>query len=373
MKMYRDWRLSGDREFLESLWPPVRKALEFCWIAGGWDADQDGVMEGCQHNTMDVEYYGPNPQMETWYLGALRAAAEMAREMGDAEFADRCDRLFHQGSRWTDENLFNGEYYEHQVRPPRDRSDIAPSLLVGMGAADPTNPEFQLASGCLVDQLVGQFMAHVCGLGYLVDRDHVRRTLSSILEYNQRDNLSEHFNSMRSFALADEAGLLMAGYPRSRPENPFPYFSEIMTGFEYTAAVGMLFEEMTSEGLECMGHVRSRYDGRKRSPFDEAECGHHYARAMAAWAAVLAWTGFQFDGVRGEISFAPKPGQWFWSNGQAWGTCSLNIEGGRASVRLSSLGGTLTFGRFTLHSMGSREFSPQVSLSAGEAKEFMLE
>jgi len=64
MKLYRDWQLCGDDDFLRRLWPSARRALEFCWIAGGWDADQDGVMEGCQHNTMDVEYYGPNPQMQ---------------------------------------------------------------------------------------------------------------------------------------------------------------------------------------------------------------------------------------------------------------------------------------------------------------------
>ncbi|MBV9490182.1 MAG: hypothetical protein JO069_10720, partial [Verrucomicrobia bacterium] len=32
-----------------------------------------------------------------------------------------------------------------------------------------SNPDLQLAGGCLVDQLVGQFLAHVCGLGYLAN------------------------------------------------------------------------------------------------------------------------------------------------------------------------------------------------------------
>ena len=208
----------------------VKKAVEFCWIPGGWDADKDGVMEGCQHNTMDVEYYGPNPQMGIWYLGALRAAEEMARRVGDNEFAATCKDLFERGSKWIDGNLFNGEYYEHQIRPPKDESQIAASLLVGMGAKDPTNPDYQLGAGCLVDQLVGQYMAHVCGLGYLVDQDHVRTTLDSIMKYNYRDNLYGHFNCMRSFALGDEAVLLMADYPKDRPKNPFPYFSEVMTG-----------------------------------------------------------------------------------------------------------------------------------------------
>ena len=148
------------------LWPNVKQALEFCWIPGGWDADRDGVMEGCQHNTMDVEYFGPNPQMEGWYLGALRAAEEMARHLGEAEFAATCRDLFERGRAWTDAHLFNGEYYEHEIRPPKSAADIAPGLLVGMGAADLGNPDFQLGPGCLVDQLVGQYMAHICGLGY---------------------------------------------------------------------------------------------------------------------------------------------------------------------------------------------------------------
>jgi len=102
VKAYRDWQLCGDDAWLTRLWPRVKKAIEFCWIPGGWDADQDGVMEGCQHNTMDVEYFGPNPQMGIWYLGALRAAEEMARYLGEDAFADRCRSLFERGSRWSE-------------------------------------------------------------------------------------------------------------------------------------------------------------------------------------------------------------------------------------------------------------------------------
>ena len=186
LKMYRDWQLSGDDEMLRRLWPQVKAALAFCWVAGGWDADRDGVMEGCQHNTMDVEYFGPNPQMESWYLGALRAGEEMARYVGDDSFAAECGRLFASGRAWTDANLFNGEFYIQEVRPPRSQADIYPGLLVGMGAKDLSQPDYQLGPGCLVDQLVGQYMAHVCGLGYLLDEEHVKTTLGSILKYNYK-------------------------------------------------------------------------------------------------------------------------------------------------------------------------------------------
>jgi len=366
MKMYREWQLSGDDNTLRRLWPNVRKAVEFCWIKGGWDADRDGVMEGCQHNTMDVEYYGPNPQMGAWYLGALRAAEEMARYLGDAEFSATCRTLFEKGRVWMDANLFNGEYYEQQVRPPRDKSEVSPNLLVGMGASDPTHPEYQLASGCLVDQLVGQYMAHVCGLGYLLDPAKVRRTLTSILKYNSRASLEEHFNCMRAFALGTESALLMASYPKGRPENPFPYFTEVMTGFEYTAAVGMLYEGMTEAGLQCVREIRDRYDGRKRSPFDEAECGHHYARAMASWAAVLALSGFHYSAVTRVLTLTPTAGRYFWSNGYAWGTFDIKPEGDRIALHLTVTSGTLRLSRLDLSHFGTIRFEVEREIREGE-------
>ena len=112
---------------------------------------------------------------------------------------------------------------------------------------------------------------------------------------------------MRTYALNDEAALLIASYPRGgRPERPFPYFTEVMTGFEYQAAAHMIYEGLEQEGLRVIEAIRARYDGRKRSPWDEAECGHHYARAMASWAAVLALTGFRWDGVE-QAHLAPLP------------------------------------------------------------------
>ena len=366
MKAYRDWQLAGDDAALRALWPHVRRSLEFCWIPGGWDADRDGVMEGAQHNTMDVEYYGPNPQMGLWYLGALRAAEAMARHLGETAFADTCRDLFTRGSAWIDANLFNGEYYEHRVQPPASAAAVAPSLLVGMGADDITKPDYQLGPGCLVDQLVGQYMAHVVGLGYLVQAGRVKTTLASILKYNRRDQLHAHFNPLRSFALADEAALLMASYPRERPANPFPYFGEVMTGFEYTAAAGMLYEGMTAEGLQVIRDIRARYDGRRRNPFDEAECGHHYARAMASWAAVLALTGFRYSAVTREMTITDAPGRHFWSTGYAWGSCA--IAGGARRGRTLTL--EVAEGRLSLAAVTAGPtriaVSPERTLAAGE-------
>lgn len=348
IKIYREWQLSGDDSFLKKLYPMGKSALSYAWKKGGWDSDQDGVMEGVQHNTMDVEYYGPNPQMTIWYLGALKAMELMATYMNDNEMAGKCLKLFQNGSRWTDENLFNGEYYIHKIIVPK-KEDIPKEQLVGMGAADYGNPDYQLGEGCLVDQMVGQYLAKVCGLGYLVKKENVEKTLQSIMKYNYRAGLSDHFNCFRSYALGDEAALLMASYPKTRPANPFPYFTEVMTGFEYTAAVGMLQEGLIDDGLKCIRNIRARYDGRKRSPFDEAECGHHYGRAMASWSALLALTGFHYSGVDNSMSFSSRPGNYFWSNGYSWGTCKVN----NGKSTLSVLHGQLELNKFTLTGIGS--------------------
>jgi len=372
MKLYREWQLSGDNDLLSRLWPRARKALEFCWIPGGWDADRDGVMEGCQHNTMDVEYFGPNPQMGMWYLGALRACEEMAWHVGEKEFAETCRDLFERGSRWMDENLFNGEYYEHEIRPAKSEKSVAVGLRIGMGAKDLARPDLQLGRGCLVDQLVGQYMAHLCGLGYVVKPAHVTKTLRSILKYNRKRGFWDHFNHNRSFVMGDEQALLMASYPRGdRPAQPFPYDTEVMTGFEYTAAVGMIQEGMVRQGLDCIASIRARYDGRKRSPFNEAECGHHYARAMTSWSAAIALTGFGYSGVDGSLAFSATdgPAKFFWSNGSAWGTFEQRPIGrsGRIRAKLTVLAGRFRLRRLTLAGAGEVELPRMRTITAGKS------
>lgn len=362
MKLYRDWQLSGDDATLKAMWPKAKATLAFCWIEGGWDADQDGVMEGCQHNTMDVEYYGPNPQMTGWYLGALRAAEEMARYLDDVDFEDKCRALFESGSAWMDEHLFNGDYYEHEIRLPGKNAVIAD----GLAASGKRTKDWQLGGACLVDQLVGQYMAHVCGLGYLHNRRKVRKTLKSIYAFNFKPSMQDHMNCMRTYALQDEAATLMASYPYGkRPERPFPYFTEVMTGFEYTAAIGMLYEGQTQNGMQLIQAIRDRYDGRKRSPFNEAECGHHYARAMAAWAAMLALTGFHYSAVEKTMTFAAKPGRCFWSTGYAWGTCAITESDGCHTAELHVKHGRVALRTVRLTGKGDATLPKARVLSAG--------
>jgi uncharacterized protein (DUF608 family) len=353
VKIYREWQLSGNDEKLREMWPYIKKALRFAWT-GPWDQDKNGVMEGSQHNTMDINYEGPNPQISGWYLAALKAASKMAAYLKDKSFEKECNDLFENGSKWLDENLFNGEYYEQIIPESNDR--VA-----------------QLGKGCLVDQLVGQYLAHTTGLGYVLDREHVSTTLKSIMKYNWVDNFNNHVNTFRSFALGHEAGLIMASYPHGELlDFPFPYYTEVMTGFEYYTAVHMIYEGQVEEGLKVFEAIRNRFDGRKRNPFNEGEYGHRYARAMAAWGGVLAYTGFGYSAVEKSMNFNPKAGKYFWSNGYQYGTLEIKDQGGNRSVGLTCLSGELSLNSFTLNGYGQISFRKGKTFGEGETIDFSI-
>ncbi|HEV2352034.1 MAG TPA: GH116 family glycosyl-hydrolase [Terriglobia bacterium] len=368
MKLYRDWQLSGDTAWLKRLWPQAKKALEFAWIKGGWDENRDGVAEGVQHNTYDVEFYGPNPLCGIWYLGALRAGEEMARAMGDQDSAKEYERLFENGKKWFDANLFNGKYYTQKVEG-RARENIADGLTGGAGAANPEAPDYQAGDACLVDQLLGQYMAHVCGLGYLLDEDHVRQTLKSIYKYNYLPSLSEHETFQRTYALNDEGGVLVASYPAGkRPEIPFPYFAEVWTGLEYQFAAHLIFEDMLAEALTVVESARLRHDGEKRNPWNEPECGYHYARAMSSWALLIALNGFHYSAVERALTLTPGTRdavfRGFWTVPSGWGNFSRRMSARDHRIEIQAQEGSLAVARLTVSGNGKagrRKFSAKLA------------
>jgi uncharacterized protein (DUF608 family) len=370
---YMDWKLSGDNQWLQTMWPRIKKGLEFAWVPGGWDANRDGVLEGVQHNTYDVEFYGPNPLCGIYYLGALRAGEEMARAVGQTASADEYRRLFNQGSAWIDANLFNGSFYIQKIRGfPADQ--IAPNLRSDMGAGDTEHPEYQVGGGCLIDQLLGQYLAHVAGLGPLVSPDHVQATLQSFFRYNYKHSLANHDNVERTYALNDEAALLVCDYGEAeRPHIPFPYYAESWTGHEHSTAALMIYCGMVDDGVACIRNVRARYDGEKRNPWDEPECGHHYARALASWSSVVALSGFHYEGDRAMVVAVPrvlqKSFKCFWSTGTGWGTYSYTTTPRDAvHFTIEVLAGSLPCRSCTIQAAGStasvrdgsRTYSPRL-------------
>ena len=171
-------------------------------------------MEGVQHNTYDVEFYGPNPMCGIYYLGALRAGEEMARAAGDTASAETYRKLFEQGSRWIDANLFNGEFYIQKIRGFR-KDEIATNLRSDMGSENTETPEYQVGGGCLADQLIGQYLAEVGGLGPAGLAGKHPHHAALHLQLQLQAHLVDHDNVERTYALNDEAAIVVCDYGKA--------------------------------------------------------------------------------------------------------------------------------------------------------------
>jgi uncharacterized protein (DUF608 family) len=309
LKVYREWLNCGDDAWLKGLWPQVKNALEYAWKY--WDRDKDGVMEGVQHNTYDIEFYGPNTMMGSFYLGALRAAEEMARHIGEENAAREYRALYESGRAKMDAALFNGEYYVQDVRlAAQTQSSHDPSISMGGQTVDPGNPDYpkyQYGDGCLSDQMIGQWVARMLHLGDLFDPSHVRTTMASIFNFNWKGDLSDHANPQRIYAVNAEAGLLLATWPHGgRPALPFVYSDEVWCGIEYQVASHLIYEGWVEEGLAVVKGVRDRHTGIRRNPWNEFECGNHYARSMASYALLLALADLAYSAPSQSLHFAPR-------------------------------------------------------------------
>ena len=346
LKLYREWQMSGDESFLREMWPRAKRALEHAWVQ--WDADRDGVMEGEQHNTYDIEFYGPNTMMGTLYLGALLAGERMARAVGDEASAGEYRRVFDSGRRKLDEQLWHDGYYVQRVPDPAnvkvqqvDQKEAWYAAAVDRGAI-----KYQYGDGCLSDQLLGQWLATVVGLGHVLPADHVRDALRSIYAHNFRHDFFDHPNTQRLYALNDEKGLVLCSWPRgNRPALPFVYSDEVWTGIEYQVAAHLIYEGLVLEGLAVVKAVRDRYDGERRNPWNEVECGSHYARALASWSLLTALSGYSYSASERRLGFAPRLApeafRAFFTTGQGWGTFSRTAQGTSCTAALEMLWGGL--------------------------------
>ncbi|RJP30959.1 MAG: hypothetical protein C4547_16170 [Phycisphaerales bacterium] len=318
MKVYRDWRICGDGEWLRTLWPRVRQSLDYCTRT--WDPRGRGVLEEPHHNTYDIEYWGPNGHCSSFYLGALTAVVEMGAFLHEDVSAYRA--LRDRGREYLETKLYNGEYFFQQVQMEGLDAKFRPLDPSGSGAGyrdivatlNEEGPKYQYGPGCLSDGVLGFWMARVCGLEQdIVDGQKVRSHLQSIYRYNLRRDLSDHANPQRpSFALGREGGLLLCTWPRGgAPALPFVYSDEVWTGIEYQAASHMMIAGLVDEGLEIVRLCRDRYDGRVRNPFDEYECGHWYARALSSYALLQGPTGARYDAVEQTLYIDSRVGDSF--------------------------------------------------------------
>ncbi len=335
IKTYREWKLCGDNNWLAKQWNSVKKILEYAWNEenpDAWDRNKDGVLEGRQHHTLDMELFGPSSWLEGMYLVALKAAAEMAEFLGDLDKAREFQDLFQKGQTWTKKHLFNGKYFIQQI-------DLADKSITDKFEAsqyyynyEAKQIKYQIANGSSIDQLLAQWHADILGLGDIFDPEQIQSALDEMMRLNFKPNMRNFVNPWRVFCLDDEAGTVICAYPNDedKPKIPIPYCEETMTGFEYAFA-GLLFSRgKLQNGERVVEAVRNRFDGKKRNPFNEFELGSNYARSMASYALVPILSGFRFDLPHSHIGFAPYKQNFrsIWSVDGAWGEfvcCKMSV------------------------------------------------
>ncbi len=297
LRALREHQMTDSNEFLQRNWPGIKRATE--WLIAK-DANNDGIIESNQHNTLDTDWFGAVARLSGLYLAALQAAAAMADVMGDTAFASQCRKIVEAGRKHLVEQLFDGEYFINQVDPRH---------------LDAINS----GTGCEIDQVFAQSWAFQVGLPRVLPQNETAAALKSLWRYNFTPDAGSYrsiYKSGRWYALAGEAGLLMCSFPRrdwdyaqakgKGPEWAAGYFNECMNGFEHQVAGHMIWEGMLLEGLAVERAVHDRYHASRRNPWNEVECGDHYARSMASYGVFLAACGFEYDGSKAHIAFSPK-------------------------------------------------------------------
>lgn len=308
LKTYREVRHGADSQWLARYWPNLVRLLEH--ISAKWDPDATGVLRGIQPSTHDIDLRGVNSFMGTLWLAALRAAEEMALLVGDSDRATGWRERFERGRAEYDRLLWNGRFYVQVLDPDEPR-------------------EFQWEGGCLSDQLIGQWWAHQLDLGYVLPAEHVRIALRSVVRYNLRTDFHDFDHPFRVYADGADTGLLMCSWPDGgRPEVPTRYADEVWSGIEYQVASHLRHEGFFDEAERILHGLWARHDGRKRNPYNEIECGDHYARSLAGWSVLEAYTGQQFDAVTRSLRLRPSPGDGEW-------VVPFVIDGGWGRIRVA--------------------------------------
>jgi non-lysosomal glucosylceramidase len=343
LKAYREYRAGAGVDWLRRYWPNLTRLLRH--VDRTRNVDGTGMLSGIQPSTHDINLTGHNPFMGTLWLAALRAAETMALLLGDTDAATAYGDTFRQAGKSYDAALFTGEYYVQRLLPG-------------------DNPDYQWGDGCLADQLIGQWWAHQLGLGYLLPAEHVRTALAAVVRHNLRRGFCDSQLPHRVFADGDDAGLLMCTWPHGgRPAVSTRYADEVWTGSEYQVAAHCLREGLHHQGSAVLEAVWTRYDGRRRNPFNEIECGDHYARSLAGWSVLQALAGFTHDGPAGTYTLR-RPGTavpFLASTG--WGLWSQKGD----ELVMACSGGWLDLNRLTVVG-GAAEYDASIDGTAVPAR-----
>ncbi len=295
LRIYREYLMSADGRILKDYWPKIKKAVEFIMLQ---DKNKDGMEDTPMENTLDALWSGEISWIVGLCIAAVYAGQKMAEETQDGAFAETCKEYVEKGRKNMEALLFNGEYFIHRPDPAIGKKEIGSY------------------NTCHIDQVYGQSWAWQVGLGRVLDKEKTMSALKALWKYNFMPDVGPYIKEHkggRFYALAGEGGMVMNTNPKNE-DHPYGeakawqigYFSECMSGFEHQVASHMMAEGMVEESLVLTKTIHDRYYAGKRNPFNEIECSDHYGRAMASYGTFLSACGFDYNGPKGYLRFAPK-------------------------------------------------------------------
>lgn len=357
LRVYREHQMTSDYRFLESIWQRTKLSMEH--VIEKWDADEDGMLKGSQHNTLDEPWFGQVHWLINLYHASLKAAAVMARKMNEPSLAARYDGIVAKGATAMVALLWRDDfgYFIHKPGPGEKEKHGS-------------------TNGCHIDQILGDSWLHNVGIDSVLPKDKIKQSLESLWKYNFTPDVGgfrEKITEGRWYAGEGDAGLVMSSFPfgkiepKSGKKSYAGYLNECMTGFEWQVSAHMIWEGMVEKGLAIGKAINDRYQPELRNPYNEIECSDHYSRAMASYGAYLAMCGYQYDGPDGKLAFGPKMQQEnfraAFTTAQSWGSFSQKREGNQQSASLDIRYGTLELQEFTLEQIeGTQAKSAEVSV-----------
>jgi non-lysosomal glucosylceramidase len=345
LRVYRESQMTTDYTFLASIWQRTKLSMEH--VIEKWDGDEDGMLKGAQHNTLDEPWFGQVHWLINLYHAALKVSAIMATKMGEHKLAKRYQQIAAKGSSAMVDLLWRDEFGYFIHKP-------GPGELEKHGSTN----------GCHIDQVLGDSWLWNVGVEGVLPKDKVRQSLESLWKYNFSPNVGafrEKITEGRWYAGPGDAGLVMSSFPfgkvepKSGKKSYAGYLNECMTGFEWQVSAHMIWEGMVEKGLAIAKAINDRYQPELRNPYNEIECSDHYSRAMASYGAYLAMCGYQYDGPEGKLGFAPRlqPDNFkaAFTTAEGWGSFSQKLENDKQLASLSLRYGKLSLNEFAVDNL----------------------
>jgi len=326
LMVYRDYLWTGDKEFLRKMWLHVKRAIDY---EISIDRDGDGIpnIEGSALTYDGWNMYGTSVYVGSVWLAGLLAASEMGKILGDEEAVKNYSALYRKARQSFIEELWNGEYFILYNDVATGRKDTC----------------------CMLDQMNGQWYAHMLDLGYILPQDMVRSAITACYKYNRKP-------LQQGMAYIDwQKGecWVNGAWPRGGATVPEigGQWGSPWTGTEYMFASLLIYEGMLKEGLDVVRAVYDRYNAAGLT-WNHVECGWHYFRPMDSLTILFALQGFNYDAPNAALTLKPRLNP---SSHQSpfivptgWGIFSQEIKGGKQVDSLTLKRGKLVLSTLRL-------------------------